>query len=148
MPITFTHAPYASDLYAQSLILREKILRRPLGMQLRPEDVEGDETKQHWIALENDTCIATVSITMLSPTHAKLRQMAVDEAYAGQGIGAALVRHAHTELAKQGIESITLNARGTAIGFYEKLGYTPCGEPFEQFSIPHQMMEITLAAAR
>jgi predicted GNAT family N-acyltransferase len=39
------------------------------------------------------------------------------------------------------IKRIFLNARGTAIGFYAKLGYTGVGEEFTEVGIPHLRMD-------
>jgi predicted GNAT family N-acyltransferase len=41
----------------------------------------------------------------------------------------------------RGFKKITMHARKTAIGFYEKLGYKPIGEQFEEVTIPHFIME-------
>ena len=36
---------------------------------------------------------------------------------------------------------MTLHARQVAVPFYERLGYSIVGEPFEEVSIPHFKME-------
>jgi len=40
-----------------------------------------------------------------------------------------------------GYKKIIMHARKTAIGFYEKLGYTVTGNEFTEVSIPHYVME-------
>jgi predicted GNAT family N-acyltransferase len=37
-----------------------------------------------------------------------------------------------------------MHARQTAVGFYQKLGYSITGEPFEEVTIPHYIMEKAL----
>lgn len=138
MPIEYLHATYDSPLYRQSLALREEVLRLPLGMRNRPEDTQHDHEQQHFVAVEDGAVIATVT---LDTAHAKLRQMAVAPALHGKGIGAALVRYAHGEASGSGCRTLALNARHSAIPFYEKLGYRCVGEPFEEIGIPHHRME-------
>jgi len=41
----------------------------------------------------------------------------------------------------RGFQKITMHARKTAVGFYEKLGYRVCGQEFEEVTIPHYVME-------
>jgi predicted GNAT family N-acyltransferase len=40
-----------------------------------------------------------------------------------------------------GFKKIRMHARKTAVGFYEKLGYTVIGKEFTEVSIPHLLME-------
>jgi predicted GNAT family N-acyltransferase len=57
------------------------------------------------------------------------------------GLGARLVRCLEEALVARGdIQEITLHARAHVAGFYEKLGYTPYGEPFVEVGIPHVHM--------
>lgn len=141
MPITYAHALYDSEHYRQSLVLREQVLRIPLGMTIRPEDTQNDSEQQHYVALENGNVVATISLVHSTSTTAKLRQMAVDTSYHGQGIGAGLMAFTHEQARILGYNHLTLNARDTAIGFYEKLGYHASGEKFTEIGIPHQRME-------
>lgn len=146
MQIDYQHVPYASEHYWQSLALREQVLRKPLGMHTRPEDTAHDAEQLHVVAIHNKQVIATISMVLVDTQQIKLRQMAVHPDYSGKGIGAALVNHAHAHAASTKHTHITLNARDTAIGFYEKLGYQCIGEPFEEIGIIHQRMDITLGS--
>lgn len=144
MQITYQEAAYESEYYQQSLLLREKILRRPLGMENRPEDVSNDALQTHLVALLNNTVVATISIVWLDDVYAKLRQMGVDESIQGKGIGAKLMYYAHNIVKENGRTHITLNARASAVGFYKALGYAEASEPFEEIGIPHQKMLLSL----
>lgn len=141
MPITYEHAPHGSEYYRQSLALREQVLRIPLGMTIRPEDTQHDSEQHHYVALKDGKVIGTISLAHSTPTTAKLRQMAVDTLHHGQGVGAGLMAYAHDQAQALGYSHITLNARDTAIGFYEKLGYHAVGDIFTEIGIPHQRME-------
>ena len=41
----------------------------------------------------------------------------------------------------KGYKKLIMNARETAVGFYEKLGYKPVGDKFTEVTIPHYVME-------
>lgn len=141
---TYQHAAYGSDLYLESLAVRETMLRRPLGMHNRQEDIEKDHEQLHFVAVHQGHVIATVSAIRLGNARLKLRQMAVSAQYHGQGIGASLLEYAHAYAREEGVEHITLNARDSAIRFYEKLGYRPVGELFDEIGLTHQRMDLIL----
>jgi len=77
---------------------------------------------------------------------ARLRGMAVDPARQGEGLGAAVVKEALRRLAAAGVELCWANARLRALGFYERLGFTPEGEVFESIGLPHRLVVRRVAA--
>lgn len=135
--IRYEIIPYDSALYHETVAVRDAILRQPLGMRIRPEDVADDATRTHFAAVSDGMVIACISAVHLDAKRMKLRQMAVAAETQGKGIGAALVRFAHTWAREQGYKQITLNARTSAQGFYEKLGYETHGERFEEVGVEH-----------
>jgi predicted GNAT family N-acyltransferase len=40
-----------------------------------------------------------------------------------------------------GYRRLTMHARKSALGFYEKSGYKVCSDEFEEVTIPHYVME-------
>lgn len=129
--------PYFSQVFA----LREKVLRRPLGLSLFNEDTSGDAEDDIFIALENDLVIGCLMSKNKGNNWIKLRQMAVVESWQGKGIGKLLMQSAESFARDNGIQKIELHARENAIGFYEKLGYKGYGEVFTEVTIPHLAME-------
>lgn len=83
------------------------------------------------------------------PNRRQVRQVAVSHAAQGRGIGAALEREAERIAALDGADTLWLNSRFSAYGFYEAAGYRPIGEEFlsELTKIPHRYMEKRLTAA-
>ena len=61
---------------------------------------------------------------------AQLRMMAVDERWQETGVGRAVLRQAMEHLRNEGIELLWCNARSSAAGFYEHLGFELIGDPF------------------
>jgi GNAT superfamily N-acetyltransferase len=73
-----------------------------------------------------------------------MRQVAVQPARQGGGIGAGLVGFAEAWARERGFRKIVAHARGTAVDFYRRLNYTVEGEPFLECTIPHQLVSKTL----
>ena len=121
--------------YEETVRLRQRILRDPLGLVL---DTKGDAARTFFVALEGDRVIGTVALE-----ENRLRAMAVDSQT--RGIGRILVARLEEEARRRGIDRIDLHARITARGFYAKLGYIEEGEIFTEVTIPHIAMWKTLS---
>jgi predicted GNAT family N-acyltransferase len=133
-------APFGSDHYRQSLKLREAVLRKPLGLALAEEDFAGDAHAHHFCALQKDTVVSYLQLESGGGSTVKLRQMAVAAERRGQDIGTALIRSAEAWAREQGFLAVFCHARGTARGFYDKMGYGIEGAPFDENTIPHIRM--------
>lgn len=133
--------PYGSELYESSKVLREKVLRHPLGMVLREEDVAGEDEQTHIGAFdENGRLLGAGILKPLSSDVVKLRQMAVDQDAQGMGTGRRIVQYAETVARARGFKVIEMHARYYAKGFYEKLGYRETGAVFKEVGMPHIKM--------
>jgi N-acetylglutamate synthase-like GNAT family acetyltransferase len=133
--------PYGSPFYASSLRLREEVLRKPIGMALRPQDTVDEENQIHVAALDESG--AVVGTALLKPCGSKtfkLRQMAVADPLRGRGLGARLMRAAEAEARAAGAEEVFMVARLVAEGFYAKLGYSREGETFIEVGLPSVIM--------
>ena len=132
---------YGSPEYQQMVQLRNDILRKPLGMTFQKEELD-KETEDILIgAFEDDKMLGCCMLIETEPGTVRLRQMAVLNNLQGKGIGRALMQFAENIARDRGFHKITMHARKTAVGFYEKLGYRVCGEQFEEVTIPHYVME-------
>lgn len=140
MDIAFCLVDSTSENYPKILALRQRILRAPLGLDLFVEDLSGEQQQYLMAGLYLGEPVACLMIRMLDGETAKFRQMAVDEAWQGQGIGAALLRYAENFCVLHAFRTIELHARATALGFYEKAGYHTEGEEFTEVGIPHFRM--------
>ena len=147
--IGLAEVPYGSELYAQSLQLREAILRKPLGLTLSQKELADDVRRRHFCAVMNGTVVGSVSLEALGPHTLQLKQMAVAESQQGEGIGSRLLVFAEAWARGGGYGMIILNARVGAEEFYKRHGYSAEGEPFDQNTIPHiRMTKRTLGGKR
>lgn len=127
--------------FAQVWALREDVLRIPLGLSLRDEDLSGEAAETIIIALnEQEEVTGCVMMRHVSDQEVKLRQMAVAPALQGQGIGMALLNVAQDVAEERGYKTISLHARQTAVPFYQRAGYVVQGEAFAEVGIPHFFM--------
>ena len=136
--ITITDAAY-KDM----LTLRDEVLRKPLGMSVYNDDLSKDADDIMLVAFAGDAAVGCTMLKPLGNQELKLRQMAVSAAWQGRGIGAMLVSVAEQEALNAGCTTIALNARETAIAFYERLGYKAEGPVFTEVNIPHRLMKKT-----
>jgi GNAT superfamily N-acetyltransferase len=67
--------------------------------------------------------------------------MAVHHKLQKTGIGAAMMNYAEHVARDAGFKKMVMNARKTATGFYEKLGYEISGNEFIEVSLPHFYMQ-------
>jgi predicted GNAT family N-acyltransferase len=145
--IRYRRITTADPEYEGEKDLRNRVLRVPMGMTLSKGDVDGEDAQIHWVAEdEGGRIVGCVLLAVPGDGTADLRQMAVDPAYRGRGIGAAPVEREERSARKRNISMLTLNARLYARGFYERLGYRAVSEIFTLVTIPHIRMEKRLAA--
>ncbi len=133
---------FRSPSYRSMCDLRNRVLRKPLGLQLTENDIQKDE-EDILIGYykEDDKVIACCILSKIDETIVKLRQMAVDPAFQGKKIGEQMLQHAEALAREIGFQKITMNARKTADEFYKKYGYRVRSKEFIEVGIPHVKME-------
>ena len=137
-------AEFGSMAYEEMLCLRKRILRDPLGLEWTEEEESWEPRERHFGVRGDSGIIACVVIRPLGSRAVKLRQMAVELAWQGTGIGRGLLEGVEVILVADERDRIELNARDVAVGFYEKLGFSKVGEEFVEVTIPHWKMVKTL----
>lgn len=132
---------HGSKEYEQMVKLRFEILRKPLHLDFSKEELEREKNDILIAAFEDDKMLGCCLLTKVDKHCVRLRQMAVQNNLQGKGIGATLMNFAENVARDAGYKKIIMHARKTAIGFYEKLGYSVTGKEFTEISIPHVLME-------
>ena len=133
---------HGSDDYRAACALRQAVLRAPLGLDLFAEDLAAERGQWHFGLFDDAGVLVTCASALpLSPTRAKIRQMAVHPAHQRRGCGRQLLCAVQEALARRGFTQVTLHARRSVEGFYARLGYTSTGAPFTEVGLPHIAME-------
>jgi len=127
--------------YQQALHLRQELLRAPLGLDINSEDLSIEKEQLHFGLFDDKTLLATLTVIPLENNKAKIRQMAVSNTHQKLGLGSKLILNCLHELKERGFKEVELNARKTALKFYEKNGFKVVGEEFIEVSIPHLKMK-------
>ncbi len=132
---------YETKEYKQMVDLRLLILRAPLGLTFTREDLEREKDDILLGCFDEEELEGCCLLTEVEPGTVKLRQMAVLDGLQGKGIGRALMNFAESVARDAGYKKLTMHARKSALGFYEKLGYSVCSDEFIEVTVPHYIME-------
>jgi predicted GNAT family N-acyltransferase len=121
------------------------------GAVLRPDGGEivwaGDEDPRTFHLAARDADGAVVGVVRFSPAACpwrdarapwQLRGMATDPAVRGSGAGTALVADGLSRLAARGGDLVWCDARASAAGFYERMGFIVVTESYDKPGVgPH-----------
>lgn len=132
---------HKSPEYEKMVDLRRQILRKPLDLDFTEEELDQEENNILIALFEEDEILGCCMLTKIDPDTMKLRQMAIKSGLQGKGVGRVMMQFAENIARDRGYRKMTMHARRTAIGFYEKLGYKVDGHEFEEVTVPHFVME-------
>ena len=138
--------PQTSEEYEKYYDLRWRILRAPWNQPKGSEKDDKEEKAIHVMICENEGISVGVGRAHFNTDNeAQIRYMAVEENQRGKGIGALVLGELEKRAKEKGARFVMLNARDTAIKFYEKHGYKIIKEAHTLFgSIPHSEMRKVL----
>lgn len=141
--LSFRQIKYGSYFYQMECGLRQRVLRAPLGLNLFDEDLSKEENQLHFGGFLG----SIITCAVVAPENVNIgqvRQMAVHEDYQGKGYGSFFLNKLCLHLRNTGFDSLWLEARKTAIPFYEKHGFIGIGQEYTKLTIPHIRMELVL----
>ncbi len=95
----------------------------------------------HVLAYVNDT-VPVGTARLLADGH--IGRMAVLRPWRRHGIGSRMLRTLIEVARQQGISGCALNAQTHALGFYERHGFVPEGDVFDDAGMPHRHMYLKL----
>lgn len=132
---------HGTDEYHQMVNLRDNVLRKPLGLTLNQEELINEKNDIFIVCTEDANILGCCILTEITHDKIRLRQMAVSDKLHGRGIGASIMQFAENLARDRGYKIMTMHSRDSAMGFYEKFGYTAKGDEFIEVNIPHYVME-------
>ena len=130
-----------STEYKEILDLRNKVLRIPLGMDIKNDDLTGEDLCQHLGFYNEEEMIGCLQIKIIDADVFQIRQMAVLPDHQRRGVGSALLFEAERIIKEHGGNTVLIESRNYAIPFYEHNGYIAYGEYFNKINIPHKLMK-------
>jgi len=105
--------------------------------------VPGDETALHLGAFDQENLTGVASFFQ-EPPGVRMRKLAVAPDYRGAGLGSQLVQEGAKLAREQGHTQLWCDARQTARGFYEALGFTLDEEVFEKSGLAYHVARLNL----
>jgi predicted GNAT family N-acyltransferase len=129
---------------AAAFALRHEVFVSEQGVPVELEIDEHDETALHLVALQAGRLVGTCRVVS-DARRAKFGRLVVARDARGAGVGRALLDEAERRVRAQGAQEMVLTAQISAMGLYERAGYTARGEVFLDAGIEHMTMEKTLA---
>ncbi|MBM3414725.1 MAG: GNAT family N-acetyltransferase [Bacteroidetes bacterium] len=132
---------HGSPEYQQMLNLRNLVLRKPLGLEFDPIELEKESHDILIGAFEDGDILGCCMLIEENPATLRLRQMAVFNEKQGKGIGRAMMHFAENLARERGYKTLNMHARKNSVGFYEKMGYQVTSQEFTEVTIPHVIME-------
>lgn len=134
--------PETPEEFEEYLDLRWRVLRAPWHQPRGSEKDEWENRADHLTARDEEGRLLGVGrLHLNNPGEAQIRYMATEEGCRGRGVGTALYRRLEALAANHHARHITLNARESAVGFYQKCGFEITGDgPLLFGVIPHKVM--------
>lgn len=121
--------------------LRWQILRAPWQQPPGSERDELEAAAYHLMFVNEHGDIAAVGrLHQLDANTAQVRYMAVAAEYQGKGAGSRILAALEAQTAAWGCTQVQLNARDTALAFYQRYGYQSVAPAPTQFGIAHLVM--------
>ena len=140
MAVGITQVAHGSRGYEETVALRTRVLRTPLGLEFSPEELAAEKDSFHLACRRDGRLVACLILKPVTAEQVRMRQFAVHPDFQGLGIGRDLFDHAESFAADHGYGEIVLHARETAVVFYGKMGCRIEGGRFLEVNIPHFRM--------
>lgn len=132
--------PHGSKEYELSVELRDRILRKPLGLVFTKEQLAQENKDIHMVYMVNADVFGCLVLVATSSDEIKMRQVAVDDDFQNRGIGTTMLKFAEQYASEHNFKTIYCHARDVATPFYLKHHYRIVGDPFEEVTIKHYKM--------
>lgn len=132
-----THNPE----YTLSLSLRDLVLRKPLGLSIKQDDLSNEKSAIHFVVISGNKVVGTLFLIETDRNSYQMKQVAVHPDYQGQSVGTKLVLFAEKWAQDNEVQKIWLHARINAWSFYQKLGFIFTSDEYKQVGIVHKTME-------
>jgi predicted GNAT family N-acyltransferase len=124
-----------------ALALRLAVFCEEQGVPRELEADAHDATATHVVAYDGGRVVGTLRWRPIcGGARARIERVAVASDARGRGVGEALMRFALRHLDALPLKDTVLHAQTRAERFYERLGYTAEGEPFDEEGIRHIRM--------
>ena len=136
-----------SKIYQDALAIRKEVFvleqQIPLALEIK------DETQNtYYVAYKNELALGCARVAKKDDTIWHIGRVAVLKKMRKKGVASEILLQIETDAKSKNIQKLVLNAQKSALGLYQKLGYTICGNPFLEADILHYKLEKTCQALK
>ena len=124
--------------------VREEVFQKGQGIAREIDFDENDNDCIQIVAMEDKEPIGTVRLRKIEENVSKVERLAVLVDFRKNGVGKEIMLEAVKIAKSENIKKLVLNSQMSAKVFYDKLGFIPEGEVFEEVGIPHIKMSLTI----
>ncbi len=118
--------------------LRTEVFVDEQGFQEEFDEI--DDRAVHLCIYEGELPVATGRLYSDDGNSCHIGRVAVAKTHRRMHLGEAVMRRLEEEARRLGYREAELSSQDHAIGFYEKMGYTPVGEFYMDQHCPHKRM--------
>jgi predicted GNAT family N-acyltransferase len=120
--------------------LRTRVFVDEQGVPPEIEQDDADAAAVHAVSRDEAGRVVATGRLVERDGRAVIGRMAADPAARGRGHGSAVLAELERQARLRGFAEVELHAQLTARGFYERAGYRPVGEVYEEVGIGHLTM--------
>jgi len=100
-----------------------------------------DATAEHLLAYLDGQPVGTARLRAVTAETIKIERLAVLASARGRGLGTQLMQAALQRATDSGFRRALIHAQEYVVSLYQRLGFAPVGDRFEEAGIPHVKME-------
>lgn len=145
--IRVVHVPWESPETDAAVALRLRVFVDEQGFPRETEVDAEDVGATHFLAIDGDRVVATLRL-FTRDRRWWIGRVAVEADRRGEGLGSRLIAEAERYAQSLAADAVRLSAQCQAQRFYERMGYTPVGQPYPDEHIQSITMEKRLAPDR
>ena len=140
---------YNSEEFQQACQLRYELFYAEHSLPWHIVQDESQAEYFHAAILIKNSVVAYGQLVPQNNSVYKISQMVVKPSYQGQNFGSRILLFLIEQAKKEGAIALTLNARTTAVGFYQKFGFQTHGKQFPSATtgVPHITMNRNLSSS-
>ena len=133
---------YGSEAYLAAAKLRYRLFYEPHGLEESIVQTAKDAEDCH-VAVTTDGQVLAYGRLAQTGEHFSIYQMVVEPAWQGKGLGTQVLQALVAVAEQRGAKSVSLNAKVSRQGFYERHGFERMSAVFASVTtgVPHIKME-------
>lgn len=134
---------YGTTAYKETLALRNRVMRQPLGLNIADEDFFKESQALILGAYEASQLLGVGVMSQQEDNWQAVDYLCVDPEIQSRGVGRQLLQKLEEIAQEVGARGVWLEARVSAQAFYEKLGYRAFGNIYQMAHapVPHIKMD-------